>query len=482
MKKSLSLLALILAVSTTIFAKDYPLYVAGIQVTDDNRGDILPGVKMDDPQLGNSLHLRLNNATISTTSDNTDGIYFSKNSDYNSLVIFVNGTNHITTTGRDACAICITGDWAYLDIYPDEDSYLDSLHLTTKQHAIMLNGTNSGIMFGDMSGQTVTISADCGSEPIYSAESDAYIILYNTTLALLTGESYPIIRNFASFDWKNSPMPIISLFEYEFVDGKLKSVTSGAEVTESLLMSAPLPIGINDEWMYLGQTTNFRPDGLPTNAKISYDVNRRVLTFENVQMEGSLETTVPNLTLLLKGTNKLIKNVDFNNNIINFKGRDAHLTGDANATLEIDGGGVVDGIRVNQSLEIGGFAKLTIKNANMNAFWGLKWNPDESGVNNLVINVPVDLASSRSVFYGFNNVTWSNSLTATPADATYNTSSKKLVNGSGQDVTSFKLEKRTGLESVSSTNNQATKRLLDGQVLIQSQDGRIFNVLGTQIK
>ena len=118
----------------------------------------------------------------------------------------------------------------------------------------------------------------------------------------------------------------------------------------------------------------------------------------------------------------------------------------------------------------------------MNAFWGLKWNPDESGVNNLVINVPVDLASSRSVFYGFNNVTWSNSLTATPADATYNTSSKKLVNGSGQDVTSFKLEKRTGLESVSSTNNQATKRLLDGQVLIQSQDGRIFNVLGTQIK
>lgn len=485
MKKTLSLLALILAVSATISAKSYPLYVGGIQVTDDNRANIMPGVTMDDPQLGNSLHLRLNNATISTTADNTDGIYFTKNDDYNSLVIFVNGVNHITTTGRDASAICVTGDYARLDIYPENDSYLDTLYMDTHLHAIMLNGAHNFIMFGDLSGLNLTIWANCGEEPLYSYENDAQIILYNTTLALTTGETYPIIRNFASFTWENSPMPLKSLFPYTFEDGQLKSGTPLTEVTQAMLLMAPLPIGINADWIYtaLGRNVDdFRPSGINTDGKISYNVEERILTFENVQMEGMFQTHVPGLKLHLKGTNTFSKNIDFDNDIFNFLGRDAQITGEANATLEIDGGGVVDGIRVNQSLEIGGFAKLTIKNANMNAFWGLKWNPDESGVNNLVINVPVDLASSRSVFYGFNNVTWSNSLTATPADATYNTSSKKLVNGSGQDVTSFQLEKRTGIESVSSINGQATKRLLDGQVLIQSQDGRIFNVLGTQIK
>ena len=118
----------------------------------------------------------------------------------------------------------------------------------------------------------------------------------------------------------------------------------------------------------------------------------------------------------------------------------------------------------------------------MNAFWGLKWNADEGIVNNLVINSPIEVASNKSVFYGFNNTTWANYLIPMPADATYNTSSKKLVNASGQDVTNFKLKSMAGIESVSTRNSQATKYILNGQVLIQSQNGRTFNLLGTQIK
>ena len=39
-----------------------------------------------------------------------------------------------------------------------------------------------------------------------------------------------------------------------------------------------------------------------------------------------------------------------------------------------------------------------------------------------------------------------------------------------------------GIESVSTRNSQATKYILNGQVLIQSQNGRTFNLLGTQVK
>ena len=246
MKKSLSLLALILAVSTTIFAKEYPLYVAGIQVTDDNRENILPGVKMDDPKMGNVLHLHLNNATVSTTKDNADGIYFSHDDDYSALVISLNGVNHITTTGRDASAICIAGDYARLEICPEADSYLDSLYIDTHLHAIMLNGKKSQLMFGNLDDLSWTLFAKCGTEPLYSNENDAEIILYNTTLDLLTDNSNPIVRNFKSFDWTKSPMPIVTLIEYVFEDGKLKSVSSGKEVTGALWMIAPLPIAINN--------------------------------------------------------------------------------------------------------------------------------------------------------------------------------------------------------------------------------------------
>ena len=480
MKKSLSLLALILAVSTTIFAKEYPLYVAGIQVTDDNRENILPGVKMDDPKMGNVLHLHLNNATVSTTKDNADGIYFSHDDDYSALVISLNGVNHITTTGRDASAICIAGDYARLEICPEADSYLDSLYIDTHLHAIMLNGKKSQLMFGNLDNLSWTLFAKCGTEPLYSNENDAEIILYNTTLDLLTDNSNPIVRNFKSFDWTKSPMPIVTLVEYVFEDGQLKS--SGKEVTGALVMIAPLPIAINNEWMYPGEINDFRPEGINKKAQISYNVAQRILTFENVQMEGTLQTYIPDLKLYLKGDNVFSKNVDFDNDIFYFRGSNAKICGDANATLEIDGGNAVNGIGVNRGLEINDIDKLTIKNANMNAFWGLKWNADEGFVNNLVINSPIEVASTKTVFYGFNNTTWANYLIPKPADVTYNTSSKKLVNASGQDVTNFKLMTMVGIESVSTRNSQAAKYILNGQVLIQSQNGRTFNLLGTQVK
>ena len=274
MKKSLSLLALILAVSTTIFAKEYPLYVAGIQVTDDNRENILPGVKMDDPKMGNVLHLHLNNATVSTTKDNADGIYFSHDDDYSALVISLNGVNHITTTGRDASAICIAGDYARLEICPEADSYLDSLYIDTHLHAIMLNGKKSQLMFGNLDDLSWTLFAKCGTEPLYSYENDAEIILYNTTLDLLTDNSNPIVRNFKSFDWTKSPMPIVTLVEYVFEDGQLKS--SGKEVTGALVMIAPLPIAINNEWMYPGEINEFRPEGINKKAR-----NKRFPTRRN---------------------------------------------------------------------------------------------------------------------------------------------------------------------------------------------------------
>ena len=482
MKKSLSLLALILAVSTTIFAKEYPLYVAGIQVTDDNRENILPGVKMDDPKMGNVLHLHLDNATVSTTKDNEDGIYFSHNADYSSLVISVNGVNHITTTGRDASAICITGDYAHLEICPEADSYLDTLHIDTHLHAIMLNGKANSIMFGNLDDLSWTLFAKCGSEPLYSYENDAEIILYNTTLVMRTEDSYAIVRNFKSFDWTKSPMPIVTLIEYVFEDGQLKSVPSGKEITGALLMNAPFPIAINNKWMYPGEINSFRPEGINAKAQISYNVAQRILTFENVQMEGTLQTYIPDLKLYLKGDNVFSKNEDFDSGIFYFKGSNAKICGDAKATLEIDGGNAVNGIGANRGLEINDIDKLTIKNANMNAFWGLKWNADEGFVNNLVINSPIEVASNKSVCYGFNNTTWANYLIPKPADATYNTSSKKLVNASGQDVTNFELKTMAGIESVSTRNSQATKYILNGQVLIQSQNGRTFNLLGTQVK
>lgn len=482
MKKSLSLLALILAVSTTIFAKDYPLYVAGIQVTDDNREDILPGVKMDDPKMGNLLHLHLNNASISTTGDNIDAIYFDDNSDYAFLVISLNGVNRLTTTGRDASAICVTGNNKRLDICPESDSYSDSLYIETHLHAIMLNGKGNSIMFGNLDDLSWTLLAKCGTEPLYSYENDAEIILYNTTLALLTDNSYSIVRNFKSFDWTKSPMPIVTLIEYVFEDGKLKSVSSGKEVTGALWMIAPLPIAINNKWMYPGEINDFRPEGINAKAKISYNVAQRILTFENVQMKGTLQTYIPDLKLYLKGDNVFSKNEDFDNDIFYFRGSNAKICGDSEATLEIDGGNAVNGIGVHRGLEINDIKKVTIKNANMNAFWGLKWNADEGFVNNLVINSPIEVASDKSVFYGFNNTTWANYLIPLPEDATYNTSSKKLVDASGQDVTNFKLNSMVGIESVSTRNSQAAKYILNGQVLIQSQNGRTFNLLGTQVK
>ncbi len=98
MKKVITTLLFLMGIVGTTSATDYDLYVAGTRVTSSNAKNIMAGVSYD----ATNKVLTLNNATITSSSERTAGIW---NSGIDGLTIKVIGNCYVTTANAHAMAM-----------------------------------------------------------------------------------------------------------------------------------------------------------------------------------------------------------------------------------------------------------------------------------------------------------------------------------------------------------------------------------------
>lgn len=171
--------------SCSMMALDYNLSVAGVQVTSDNRRDILgDGTVKFDPSTN---ILTLNNAHITTT---TDGIWSNRD-----LIIECTGENIISTTGSggigSAYKLTITGSGTLTinvtGTYGVGITHADSLNLdhSSSNHLyITINAPRYGII-----GSVSNSSPSCG------VRCNTWLSISSVTNECVSNESYFILPN-----------------------------------------------------------------------------------------------------------------------------------------------------------------------------------------------------------------------------------------------------------------------------------------------
>ena len=198
MKKRLLALAMVLVLALsllpgTALAADYQLWVNGVQVTDENAGDILSdGGSVSYNTATNTL--TLNGATLDTTYSDTDdsGVIYHKGT--GDLTISVNGTNSITSdsgagilawgnlklTGSGSLTVNIDG--AYTAVFGNNIRIDSGIYNLTSTGSNSLFAPSNGISIGG----TADVTAD-GYWGIVSYGSNDTVIsgsaVVNTTCA-----------------------------------------------------------------------------------------------------------------------------------------------------------------------------------------------------------------------------------------------------------------------------------------------------------
>lgn len=134
MKKMLLIGAWLLSAATAMFAVEYPLWVANVQVTDDNKSDVLGDGTTVVSVRKTTITLMFNNADIEISGADKYAVRFDASESYKTLNISCQGTNSFTAYSASAFQFAnggtveISGEGSTLNIQP-------------RNHAFFMSGT-----------------------------------------------------------------------------------------------------------------------------------------------------------------------------------------------------------------------------------------------------------------------------------------------------------------------------------------------------
>ena len=200
MKKVFTTFLLLMAVVSTAVATDYDLYVAGTRVTSKNASKVMTGVSYD----ATNKVLTLNNATISTTAENNDGIW---NKGIDGLTMKVIGNCSISS--NNGHGMCLLKKTTILGEDFPSLSVTGSKELTGKCGIWMENGNTLRIqkiwlyVYGGYNGLTGTNGAP--NETLELMECTVYAKLTNSSATGSAVTSWKAINRWGvSLDWSGN--------------------------------------------------------------------------------------------------------------------------------------------------------------------------------------------------------------------------------------------------------------------------------------
>ena len=129
MKKMLLIGAWLLSAATAMFAVEYPLWVANVQVTDDNKSDVLGDGTTVVSVRKTTITLMFNNANIDVSGAGKYAVRFDADDSYKTLNISCQGTNSFVSNSASAFQFAnggtveISGEGATINIQPRNHAF-----------------------------------------------------------------------------------------------------------------------------------------------------------------------------------------------------------------------------------------------------------------------------------------------------------------------------------------------------------------------
>lgn len=129
MKKMFLISAWLLGAACALHAVEYPLWVANMQVTDDNKGDVLGDGTTVVSVRKSTITLMFNNVTVDVSGAGKYAVRFDADENYKTLNITCQGTNSFTSNSASAFQFAnggtveITGEGSTLNIQPRNHAF-----------------------------------------------------------------------------------------------------------------------------------------------------------------------------------------------------------------------------------------------------------------------------------------------------------------------------------------------------------------------
>ncbi|MBR0297081.1 MAG: hypothetical protein IJQ95_06810 [Paludibacteraceae bacterium] len=476
-KTFLFLAALTIAVAANAFTlrmqnSDLGINKSLSEATDDPDffGDGKVSVTFD--AANNRVNVTLNNATLKGTNAQ-ELFYFVGDDTYTSVVMDLIGKNYMIGEGNYSKPILVQD--AFLYVLP-EDPGNASLEISGKTLLIQANKTktNAGLFFGSLIGDPfdLTITTTSSNQPVFygsgagAKQVALWFLAVNVTIN--ASENNQVTQGFDMMACGGK----IRTAGVTVKDGKTFA-KDDADYKGNLVIVAPLSIQVGTTVMYPDE--EFTPAEIKAGS-LTYDKATRTVTLDNATIDGRLVVANNNATIYLKGANK------FENTSIDTPERvysmNVKITGDKDATLEIDGNNTCPGIYVPNGLEIGDFAKLTINNVTK----GIVGSSSESETDVLTLNkTPMEIKSTAGVITAFENIVMAASGMEWSPAATYNTTTKALEDADGNMLGEVALTKVAAINNVVNNNAVSGKFIRNGQLLIE-HNGELYNATGAKVK
>ena len=385
-------------------------------------GDKKVAVTFDAPN--KTINLSFEGATLKATNAQ-DVFYFLGDDDFNIVKIHLLGKNYIIGDGNSSTPIRIEKSALF---FISDDPANTSLDITGKTLICQANN-NGGFQFGNTDGDQfpVKIATTSANQPIFYAVGPTSIelLMIYCDLEITASENNVIVDGFDAV-WLNNS-------EIRTEGVALKSdmttfVKNGNPYAGNLKIVAPYGVKIGDTFMFPDK--EFTPAEIKKGS-VAYSKALRTLMLDAASIDGALQVWGDNFIVYLKGGNTFTNSAASAGSRIVFHGTNSVLKGDKDADLDIYCNSNAQGIHVDDGLEIGEFARLSIYAST----YGIIGSTDVSPNDVLSLTVtPMEIYSSTAAISEFEDLTISSPYLKWSNDATeYSTTKKALIDSSDED-------------------------------------------------
>ena len=304
MKKIFTSLLMLMALlcSTTAWAEDYGIKVAGVSVTDANKSNItgsgISGKVTYDPT---NKRLEFAEGTVITTS--SDGI---ANRGVDDLSIMINGTLTVNTSCSDNTAAAL---------FCSKNTKITNWS-GNKSPILKLNNTGAGNAIRSYQGANITIynmriTANAANNDAVRANGAANLAINYSRLEAEAGSGYAGITGFTnglSMSFSGTPTSVITTSGATF-----DSTTGGVVKSGSLLQKVSIEPSISIGGLNIGWNSYTLTPSLTgasaASGKVSMNWSTKTLTVTDVDITNAgWNFRLPGLNVVFDGSDPVIKN------------------------------------------------------------------------------------------------------------------------------------------------------------------------------
>ena len=430
-----------------------------------------------------AIRVTFTNATLKSNSNN-DIFHFESDDNYTDVVVTLNGKNYIIGDYASAKPILIEGPMDQTGVYAHLYFYAGGpgaeLNISGQTLLIQMND-NAKMTFGSLLEVPfqLNITSTSANQPIFYGASGIHdsneLQLYCDVNIETTGNNQIAMLD-GGTGLGTLTLPASSKIRTEGVTVENNTfVKDGNPYKGNLVLVNAYPVFVGTTRIYADEEC--KPAGLKS-GKISFDKATCSLILDNVELSDYIAGIIDDLTIYLKGDNVMNNPGESAGERIAILGYRIKIDGEKTAKLTIDGNSKCGAVTSLGGLEIGNFAKLTIKDVT----YGIAGNNGTLEEDVLKLNnTPMDIKSAIGAIIDFDNLVMAGSGMEWSPAATYSTTVPALVDAENHVLLEVIYANPAAINNVVNSNAVGGKFIRNGQLYIE-RNGVLYNAAGARVK